>query len=129
MRSILLCVAGGSAVGGVCRYLLTVLLQPRAPTAFPLGTFVVNVTGAIAIGFVVRWSLDAPGVNPAMRALLTTGFLGGYTTFSTFSYEAVALMEAGEMPKAAAYVVASVMLSLLGTMLGIALAHGLAGRQ
>ena len=125
----LLYVAGGSAAGGVCRYLLTVLLQPRTPAAFPLGTFVVNLTGAIAIGFVLRWTLASPGVSPEMRALLTTGFLGGYTTFSTFSYETIALIDAGEPRKAAVYVIASVVLSLLGTALGIALAATLLARR
>lgn len=125
----LLFVAAGSAAGGVCRYLLTVLLQPRTPTAFPLGTFVVNLTGAIAIGFVLRWTLGSPGVSPEMRAMMTTGFLGGYTTFSTFSYETIALIESGEVRKAAVYVVASVVLSLLGTLLGIALAGALVARR
>lgn len=125
----LLFVAGGSAAGGVCRYLLTSLLQPRVPGGFPLGTFVVNLTGAVAIGFVLRSALAPPGVSPEMRALLTTGFLGGYTTFSTFSYETVALVEAGDVRKAALYVVASVVLSLLGTILGVTLAETLAARQ
>jgi CrcB protein len=125
----LLYVAGGSAAGGVCRYLLTALLQPRTPAAYPLGTFVVNLTGAIAIGFVLRWTLASPGVSPEMRALLTTGFLGGYTTFSTFSYETIALIDAGEPRKAALYVIASVVLSLLGTAFGIALAAALLARR
>lgn len=129
MRSTLLLVAAGSAAGGVIRYLITGLLQPRSPDAFPMGTFVVNLTGAIAIGFVLRWALVPPGVSPEMRALLTTGFLGGYTTFSTFSYEAIALVEAGEVRKAALYVAASVVLSLLGTVLGITLADGILSRR
>ena len=125
----LLYVAGGSAAGGVCRFLLTAALQPRTPTGFPLGTFVVNLTGAVAIGFVLRWTLASPAVSPEMRALLTTGFLGGYTTFSTFSYEAIALIDAGEPRKAALYVIASVVLSLLGTALGIALAGAVLARR
>lgn len=125
----LLAVAGGSAAGGVCRYLLTGLLQPRTPGAFPLGTFIVNLTGAVAVGFVLRWALASPGVSPEMRALLTTGFLGGYTTFSTFSYETVALFEAGDVRKAAVYVVASVALSLLGTILGVTLADAVVARR
>ena len=125
----ILIVAGGSAAGGVCRYLVGVLLQPRTPGAFPLATFVVNLTGAIAIGFVVRWALGSPGVSVEMRALLATGFLGGYTTFSTFSYETIALIQAGEARKAALYVIASVILSLLGTLLGIAVADGVIPRR
>jgi len=122
-------VAGGSAAGGVCRFLVSGLLQPRPPAGFPVGTFVVNVTGAIAVGFVLRWALGTPSVSPEVRALLTTGFLGGYTTFSTFSYETVALFEAGELRRALLYAVASVVLSVLGTMLGIAVADSIIGRR
>ena len=122
-------VAAGSAVGGVCRYLVSDLLQTRGPTSFPVGTFVVNLTGAVAVGFVVRWALATPSVTPEVRALLTTGLLGGYTTFSTFSYETVALFEAGEPRRALLYVAASVVLSVLGTVLGIAVADSIIGRR
>jgi CrcB protein len=122
-------VAGGSAAGGVCRYLLAGLLQPRTPAAFPLGTFVVNLSGAVAVGFVIRWALATPTVTPEMRVLLTTGFLGGYTTFSAFSYESIALIEAGEPRRAVLYVVGSVVLSLIGTVLGIGVADWIIARR
>ena len=129
MRSMLWYVAGGSALGGVCRFLISGFLPPRSPAAFPTGTFVVNLTGAVAIGFVLRWAVATPSVSPEMRLLLTTGFLGGYTTFSTFSYEVVALLELGEVKRAALYIVASVALSLLGTLAGIAAADWLIARR
>jgi len=129
MRSMIWFVAGGSAAGGVCRYLLSGLLQPRTAAAFPMGTFIVNLSGAVAVGFVIRWALATPAVTPEMRAFLTTGFLGGYTTFSAFSYESIALIEAGEPRRAALYVVSSVVLSLIGTVLGIGAADWIVARR
>ena len=116
-------VAAGSAAGGVARFLLTTAIHQRIGTSFPAGTLVVNVTGSIALGFVLRFALGSPGVSPEMRVLLTTGFLGGYTTFSTFSYETIALLERGEHGPAATYVLASVILALAGTFAGMALAN------
>jgi CrcB protein len=74
---------------------------------------------------VLRWALATPSISPEMRALLTTGFLGGYTTFSTFSYESIALIETGEIRRALLYILGSVALSLLGTLLGMTLASSL----
>ena len=115
-------VAAGSAAGGVARFLLTTAVHQRITTPFPVGTLVVNVTGSLALGFVMRYALGSPGFSPEMRVMLTTGFLGGYTTFSAFSYEAIALLERGEHGHAATYVLASVALSLIGTFAGMALA-------
>jgi CrcB protein len=114
-------VAAGSAAGGVARFLLTTAIQQRAATTFPLGTMLVNISGSIALGFVLRFALGSSTISPEMRMLLTTGFLGGYTTFSTFSYEAVALIESGDHARAALYVVASVLVALGGTFAGLAL--------
>ena len=116
-------VAAGSAAGGVARFLLTTAIQQRIATSFPMGTLAVNVTGSIALGFVMRYALGSPGLTPEMRVMLTTGFLGGYTTFSAFSYEAIALLERGEHGKAATYVLASVGLALVGTVVGMMLAN------
>lgn len=127
MQSLILYVAVGSAAGGVCRVLLSGIIQQRAASTFPVGTLMVNLTGSIALGFLLRYGLASPAMSLEMRALLTAGFLGGYTTFSTFSYEAVALMESGDYTRAASYIVASVALSLLGTFAGIMLAGMVAG--
>src|SRR5215212_6483879 len=93
-------VALGSAVGGVSRFLLGTLIQQRAGTLFPVGTLVINVTGSLILGFVLRYALATPEVSPQVRALLTTGFCGGYTTFSTFSFETMTLAEGGELRRA-----------------------------
>jgi CrcB protein len=111
-------VAIGSAVGGASRFALSSFIQQRAGV-FPVGTLIVNITGSLALGFLLRYALGSTSVSAETRALLTTGFCGGYTTFSTFSYETVKLIEDGDYRRAATYVVASVVLSLVATFLGI----------
>ena len=115
-------VALGSAVGGASRFALSTFVQQRASSAFPFGTLIVNITGSLILGFVLRYALASPSVSAEMRALLTTGFCGGYTTFSTFSYESIALIEDGDYRRAAIYIVLSVVVSLIATFLGIAVA-------
>jgi CrcB protein len=119
----LLYVALGSAIGGVCRYLFGGLIQRLLDTTFPAGTLVINVSGSFLLGVILRYAIDTPTLSPETRAFLTIGFCGGYTTFSTFSYETVALLEDGEWSRAGLYVTASVLLSLLGTLLGFVLAR------
>jgi len=119
----LLYVALGSAIGGVSRYLLGGLVQRMLDTTFPAGTLLVNVTGSFLLGAIIRYALDTPSLTPEVRAFLTIGFCGGYTTFSTFSYETMALLEDGEWARAGVYITASVILSLIATFLGLALAR------
>jgi fluoride exporter len=116
-------VAIGSALGGVSRYLLGGLVQRMLDTTFPAGTLFVNISGSFLLGAILRYALDTPSLTPEVRAFLTIGFCGGYTTFSTFSYETVALLKDGEWTRAGFYVAASVLLSVLGTFLGFALAR------
>jgi CrcB protein len=118
-------VALGSALGGVARFLLSTFLQQKAGAAFPIGTLVVNISGSILLGFLLRYSLSTTAITPEVRGLLTAGFCGGYTTFSTFTYETMALVEDGEMGRAAAYIALSVAASLIGAYLGIAAARQL----
>ena len=119
----LLYVALGSAIGGVSRYLLGGLVQRMLDTTFPAGTLLVNVTGSFLLGAIIRYALDTPSLTPEVRAFLTIGFCGGYTTFSTFSYETMALLKDGEWARAGVYITASVILSLIATFLGFALAR------
>ena len=116
-------IAIGSAIGGVSRYLLGLFIQQRTGVAFPLGTLLINVSGSLLLGFLLRWTLLASDVTPEVRAMLTTGFCGGYTTFSTYSYETATLIEDGQYGRATAYVVLSVALALVGTFLGFQLAR------
>jgi CrcB protein len=119
----LLYVAIGSALGGMGRYLLGGLIQRLLDTTFPAGTLLINVSGSLLLGLIIRYATETPTLTPELRAFFTIGLCGGYTTFSSFSYETVALLEDGQWARASLYVGASVLLSLLGTLLGFALAR------
>jgi len=125
MIRLLAYIAAGSAAGGVCRYLLTAFVQQRVGGAFPTGTLIVNVTGAFVLGFIVRYTLATPAVTPELRALLTIGFCGGYTTFSTYSLETATLIEDAHYERAAVYAALSVLLALSGTFAGFVAAREL----
>lgn len=116
-------VAVGGALGCVSRYYLTVFIQQRAGASFPAGTMIINITGSFLVGFITRYALQSGAVSAETRTLLTTGFCGGYTTFSTYSYEAAMMLEDREYGRAALYVGATVVLALAGTFLGFAAAH------
>ena len=112
-------VAVGSAVGGAARFVLASIIQQRAGPSFPIGTLIVNITGSLVLGFLMRLALSTPAISAEVRTLLTTGFCGGYTTFSTFSYETMILVEDGQYARGAAYVLASVVFSLFAVWLGM----------
>lgn len=116
-------VAVGGALGCVSRYYLTAFIQQRAGASFPAGTMIINITGSFLVGFIMRYALQSGAVSAETRTLLTTGFCGGYTTFSTYSYEAAMMLEDREYGRAALYVGATVVLALAGTFLGFAAAH------
>jgi fluoride exporter len=111
-------IAIGSAIGGMSRYLVGGAFQRLTAGTFPVGTLLVNITGSFLLGVILRYGVETPSLTPELRAFLTVGFCGGYTTFSTFSYETAALMEDGEWTRAASYVALSVFVSLLATFLG-----------
>jgi CrcB protein len=116
-------VAVGSALGGVGRYLLGGFVQRLVDTTFPAGTLLINISGSLLLGLIIRYATGTPTLTPETRAFLTIGLCGGYTTFSSFSYETIALLEDGEWTRAALYVTGSLFLSLLATLLGFALAR------
>jgi CrcB protein len=118
-------VALGGATGAAARFAVAQWMGARWGWTFPWGTFAVNVTGSLAIGLVMTL-LVARGADPMYRLLLVTGFLGGYTTFSAFSFEAISLLESRRWDAAALYVIGSVMLGLLATALGFGLGRLLA---
>lgn len=113
----------GRALGGIARLLLSGFVQQRTATTFPVGTLLVNVTGSLVLGFLIRYAIATPTISTDVRAMLTTGFCGGYTTFSTFSYETIALVEEGDYRRAGLYVVASVVTALIGVWVGIVAAR------
>jgi CrcB protein len=116
-------VALGSAAGGASRFLLGTLIQQRTGGTFPMGTLLIHVSGSLLLGFLLRYALATPAISPELRGLLTSGFCGGYTTFSTFSLETVNMVEEGDYRRAAVYVLLSVIVSLVGAYLGIVLAR------
>lgn len=116
-------IAAGSAIGGVSRYIVGTVLQQRFGVAFPIGTLLVNVTGSLLLGFILRFALGGTQMSPETRVFLTTGFCGGYTTFSTFSFDTAAMFESGQYRRAVVYVTLSVVLSVLATFAGFALAQ------
>ena len=115
----------GAGLGGATRHAVNAIAFHLLGAAFPFGTLAVNVVGSFAMGALIEWfSLKAdPGY--AWRVFLTTGVLGGFTTFSAFSLDAVTLYERGDWFLAAAYVVASVALALLGLFGGLLLIRAL----
>ncbi|HWH51454.1 MAG TPA: fluoride efflux transporter CrcB, partial [Gemmatimonadaceae bacterium] len=112
-------------LGGLARFYLADVIQHRAGIDFPAGTLVINITGSFLIGFFLRYALQSAVIGPEMRIFLTTGFCGGYTTFSTFSYETITLLQDGEYGRASLYVGSSVAFALAATVLGIAAANWL----
>ena len=112
-------VALGSAIGGVGRWLLGGAVQRLAPV-FPVGTLAVNVLGALVLGLVLRFSLASPDVSPELRGFLAIGVCGGFTTFSTFTWETYALLEEGAWARAGLNVALSVLLCLAAVALGAA---------
>lgn len=118
-------VAIGGAVGSAARFALSSMIQRWSGTPFPIGTLVINITGSLLLGFLIRYALGTSSITPEVRALLTTGFCGGYTTFSTFSYESIVLLESGQYGRAGFYVVFSVAVSLAATLAGMAAAREL----
>lgn len=107
------------AGGGLSRYYLSGGVYALLGRSFPYGTFVVNIVGAYLIGLVMELALRSTALSDTWRLGLTVGFLGGLTTFSTFSYETFKLLEDGQFLLAAVNVLASVFICLLCTWLGI----------
>ena len=120
----LLVVGLGGALGAISRYLASGWVQDLAGGFFPWGTFAVNAAGSLVLGFVLVW-LQATVSSAELRQFIAIGFLGSFTTFSTFSYEAMAMMRDGEWWRAGGYTVGSVALGLLAVGVGAAMAMAL----
>ncbi len=116
----------GAGLGGALRHGVNLACARACGMAFPWGTLVVNGLGSFAMGVVVAWLAGRSGEGwTSVRLLLTTGLLGGFTTFSAFSLDAVTLWERGSQELAAGYVLTSVGLSIAGLLLGLALMRAL----
>jgi len=112
----------GSGIGGAARYGVNVWSLKTFGAQFPVGTLVVNVGGGLAMGLIAGWlafRAELPW-SQELRLFLTTGILGGFTTFSAFSLDAMTLVERGDYATAALYVVASVVFSIAALAVGLA---------
>ncbi len=116
-------VAVGGAVGSLARYGLSGLVQGNR-SGFPLGTLIVNVLGCLVMGFLARW-LEVRFISPELRYLLGLGFLGGFTTFSTFSYEALNLFLSHNTLNGILYVAGSLIGSLAAVAIGYFIARAI----
>jgi len=113
-------IGAGSFIGGICRYLLSQFIQAKFLSAFPFGTLGVNILGCFLIGIVFGLS-ERGTVNQEWRLFLATGLLGGFTTFSAFSNETVAMLRDGQVGYAFAYIASSILLGVMATFTGIAI--------
>ena len=117
----------GAGLGGLLRHGVNTGCARFCGTAFPWGTLTVNVVGSLLMGMITGWLIfrAEAGWSQPLRLFLTTGILGGFTTFSAFSLDAVLLWERGEPALAAGYAVGSVLLSIAALAAGLALVRGL----
>ena len=117
----------GAGIGGAARHGVNVSAVRLLGYNFPYGTMAVNVAGSIMIGLLAGWFAHKADPGQAGRLFLTTGILGGFTTFSAFSLDAALLYQRGQLGVAALYVAASVGLALAGLFAGLFLVRTLAG--
>ena len=117
-----LVVLAGAGLGGLLRYAAGTWIMAKYGGRFPLGTFVINVTGSFLIGVLMTLLTERFQPHPNWRLFLVVGVLGGYTTFSSFEYDAFQAVRDGARWMALAYVTGSVLLGYAGVWLGIAVA-------
>ena len=115
----------GGGIGAALRHGINLGAARFVGNGFPYATFFINVSGSFVMGFIAAWFAFKGDASQHWRLFLTTGILGGYTTFSTFSLDAALLYERGQFALAAAYVIGSVVLGLIGLFAGLALVRSL----
>jgi CrcB protein len=125
MTKHLILVASGGAIGATLRYLTGTLALRTLGVTFPWGTLLVNVIGSFMMGLVAEYIIRRLGAGSEMRLFLMTGLLGGYTTFSAFSLDAVLMIERGAILDAGGYIAANVIGSIGALMLGLLLARNI----
>jgi CrcB protein len=121
----ILVLALGATLGAAARYYVTLWMEARFGAAFPYGTLLINVLGSFLLGAFITLSSEWSTIGPELRLLVATGFCGSFTTFSTFSNETLFLLTSGSYLSAVLNVVGSVLLGLLGAVLGVVLVRTL----
>jgi len=117
----------GGAIGSGARYLVTLATVNLWGAAFPWGTLVVNVVGSFLISFIMHVAIETTLIPPLVRIFLTTGIMGGLTTYSTFNFETLGFAAEGDWPRAAANLLATVVACLVAGVLGVASGRALVG--
>jgi len=118
-----LLIAVGGAVGSIARYWVGSTVANRMGTRFPYGTFVINITACVIIGFSLTFLARRVDLNPAWRFLIPVGFIGAYSTFSTYEWETLSTLRAGAFFLAALYAVSSLILGLAAVWGGAMIAE------
>ena len=116
-------IAFGGALGSLARYWVGSTIANRMGTKFPYGTFVINITACVIIGFSLTFLAKRADLNPAWRFLVPVGFVGAYSTFSTYEWETLSTLRAGAFFLAALYAVSSLILGLAAVWGGSAIAE------
>jgi fluoride exporter len=114
-----LLIALGGGLGSIARYWVGVTVTNRLGTKFPYGTLVINLTACMIIGFALTFLGRRAGMNPAWRYLVPVGFVGAYSTFSTYEWETMSLLQAGGFPTAALYAFGSLVMGLAAVWCGM----------
>ena len=117
-RSLIL-IGVGSCIGGISRYLIQEFVQKHYPSSIPLGTLSVNIIGCFIIGVVYALASKGNILSPELRLFLAPGLCGGFTTFSSFAYENISLMQDGEFFYTSQYVLLSILFGFASVYLGI----------
>lgn len=120
-----LLIALGGALGSVARYWVGSTVAGRMGTRFPYGTFVINLTACVIIGFSLTYLGKRAGLSPAWRFLIPVGFIGAYSTFSTYEWETLSTLRAGAFAMAGLYAIGSLVLGLVAVWLGAVLAEAI----
>lgn len=119
----------GAGIGGMMRHAVGVASLKWLGTGFPFGTMIVNVAGSLLMGLVTEYWAVKSGLPQSARLFITTGFMGGFTTFSTFSLDTALIYERGQILLAAGYAIASVVLSIAALFIGLAIIRTFVGVQ
>lgn len=114
----------GGFIGATARYLLGGWIAARLGTAFPYGTLVINISGSFILGLIMG-TLEGHVLSPIVRLAMAIGFVGAYTTFSTWTYETMRLIESGNLPLAVANAFGSLLVGMLAALTGLAAGRGL----
>jgi CrcB protein len=121
----LIAIAVGGALGSVLRFVLSKKIQLLSNSDYPYGILSVNFIGCFLIGLLATLFLERIEVLPIWRAAILVGFLGGFTTFSTFTNDALNMLQVGEVIAFLTYIIASLLLCLLGTWVGVLIARSI----